>query len=66
MEFALINFRVAPQDRRRLRVALLQRGQTLQGYFASVVERELDNVRAELVSVAGEGDDGDHEQGEVR
>ena len=52
MEFALINFRVKPQDRQRLRIALLQRGQTLQEYFAGIVERELDKVRAELAPVA--------------
>lgn len=51
MEFALINFRVTPQDRRRLRVVLLQRGQTLQEYFADVVARELTRAQADLVPV---------------
>ena len=51
MEWALINFRVTPQDRRLLRVVLLQRGQTLQEYFADVVARELTRGQADLVPV---------------
>jgi hypothetical protein len=39
----MINFRVKPEERTQLRVALLQRGQTIQEYFAGIVARILEN-----------------------
>jgi hypothetical protein len=40
----MINFRVKPEERTQLRVALLQRGQTIQEYFAGIVARMLENA----------------------
>jgi hypothetical protein len=39
-----VNFRVKPEERTQLRVALLQRGQTIQEYFAGVVARILEQT----------------------
>ena len=41
-EFAVINFRVTPQERQRLRVMLLEEGQTVQAFFDQVVKEKLD------------------------
>jgi hypothetical protein len=40
----MINFRVKPEERTQLRVALLQRGQTIQDYFAGIVARILEKA----------------------
>jgi hypothetical protein len=47
-EFAVINFRVTPQDRQRLRVMLLGEGQTIQAFFDQVVKEKL--ARGEGIS----------------
>lgn len=41
MEFVIINFRVTPTERQRLRVALLEEGVTLQAFFVQVVREKL-------------------------
>jgi hypothetical protein len=40
-EFAVINFRVTPQERQRLRVMLLEEGQTVQAFFDRLVKEKL-------------------------
>ena len=40
-EFAVINFRVSPQERQRLRMMLLGEGQTVQAFFDQVVKEKL-------------------------
>ena len=40
-EFAVINFRVTPQERLNLRLRLLGEGQTVQAFFEQVVKEKL-------------------------
>jgi hypothetical protein len=40
-EFAVINFRVTPQERQRLRVMLLEEGKTVQAFFDQMVKEKL-------------------------
>jgi hypothetical protein len=50
----MINFRVKPEERTQLRVALLQRGQTIQDYFAGIVARILEKAD-ETTKASGRG-----------
>jgi hypothetical protein len=43
-EFAVINFRVTPQERLNLRVRLLGEGQTVQAFFERVVKEKLSQM----------------------
>ena len=48
VEFAVINFRVSPQERQRLRVMLLGEGQTVQAFFEQVVKEKLSQSKGIL------------------
>lgn len=41
MGFEVINFRVSPDQRPQLRIALMKKGHSLQSFFAGVVAKEL-------------------------
>lgn len=53
MKHALINFRVRPSERQQLRVVLLQEGQTLQEFFASIVRKKLCQKPSEAMKNQG-------------
>jgi hypothetical protein len=53
MESALINFRVTPRERQRLRITLLEEGNTLQEFFAAIVRQKLNDCP--YAAVHGDG-----------